>query len=359
MRNLLLTLVLLAAAGAAAQPLEPGYPPLGGDTFLETRLFLEANFARGREGLAPLAIDEGLALAARHHAAEMAALGYFSHASPQADHATLRHRLALAGSPLVTVGENLAMVQGQPDLAAAAVQGWLDSPGHRANLLGEDFSHVGYGTAVTARGATVIVQVLAFKPGTLQRVAVEPRLLTERRIRITVHTGEAVAALVSVAGAADVPIDLEPGSRQIEIVTHVELGAQVQIRSGVALGDGRFTLEDAGWLDTASGVWTSDPSSTRQSLRIEGVELEQSQRGGAHITLAYRLPPGRQLAVFLDGAHQRHAVEPGGLVSLLVAESGYSAPLQIGVLDGNRVEIFHSFVLTTESGLPALQPEIP
>ena len=361
MRTLILLLTLLAtAAPSLAQPLQPSYPPLSGDLFLESDLLLAGNLARSSEGLHPLAPDAGLTLAARHHAAEMAALGYLSHTSPVAEHATVQHRLALAGSPLVTVGENLANVQGRPDLAQATIQGWLESPGHRANLLSAKFTHVGYGAAVDANGATLIAQVLAYKPSTLQRSAVEPRLLTARRIVVTLRASEAARGLVSVAGAGDHTFDLAAGVQQVEIATLAELSGPVQIRAGLALGAGaNFVLQDAGWLDTSSGAWSPDPSSVRQGLTIEAVVLEQRHQGGAAVTLAYDLPPGQQLAVFLGGAQQRDAVAGAGLVSVVLPDDGLAAPLQIGLLSGGSVEIFHSFILANEGGVPTLRPQRP
>lgn len=352
---------LAAYSAGLAQPLAPSYPPLAGDAFTETELFANANFARTREGLLPLRLDAGLTLAARHHAAEMAELGYFGHSSPRPEHETLRHRLALAGSPLVTVGENLAMVRGRSDVAQAAVEGWLDSPGHRANLLGAHFSHVGYGVATDRNGAVFVVQVLGFEAGSLERSAVQPTLLTERRITVRLRATAATEALISVAGAGDSAFALAPGQNAIRITTLAELPATTQVRAALALSgtDNSFVIQDAGWLDLRDGSWQPDDSAPRQGLVIERVELEQIRRPGAVVTLHYDMPAGQHLAVFLGDAQQREAVRGDDTVSVRMASDGGGAPLQIGVLSGREVAIFHSFTVSDRSGMPALLPAHP
>jgi hypothetical protein len=319
---------------------------------------LEGNFARNTAGLAPLQLDRGLTLAARQHAAEMARLGYFSHASPLPEHATLRHRLVMAGSPLVTIGENLAMLQGQPDLALAAVEGWLESPGHRANLLSDRFTHVGYGTAVDDRGATVIVQTLAFKPATLERSAVAPRLLSVRTLLLTVWSQGPVSALFSLAGAGDLVTDLRRGLQEVPFRTAVELTGPVQLRAGVALASGSFILQDAGWIDSASGGWTPDPSTVRDTLTIEGVSIARTDRPGAELTLVYAVPPSARLAVFIGDEQRRGAVTATGVETVLEADD-FGSPVQVGVIVGGRVDVFHSFTVLERNGVPTLLPTEP
>ena len=68
-------LTLLGVAGAA--PSAPPYEPLSGDVGLEAELLTYTNAARAENAAGPLSFDEGLAQAARHHAAEMASLNYF------------------------------------------------------------------------------------------------------------------------------------------------------------------------------------------------------------------------------------------------------------------------------------------
>jgi uncharacterized protein YkwD len=85
--------------------------------------------------------DPALAAVARAHSADMRDRGYFSHDTPEglspfdrAEAAGLTHARA----------ENIAY--GQRD-AAAVMAGWMDSPGHRANILNCSLSTLGVGVA--------------------------------------------------------------------------------------------------------------------------------------------------------------------------------------------------------------------
>ncbi|WP_037663930.1 CAP domain-containing protein, partial [Streptomyces aurantiacus] len=100
------------------------------------------NSHRAAAGLRPLAPDPRLAAAAQAHSADMVARAFYSHTAP--DGSEPWHRAAAAGSAHRTVGENIACGQRS---AAEVVQGWMDSPGHRANILKPAFTHLGVGFA--------------------------------------------------------------------------------------------------------------------------------------------------------------------------------------------------------------------
>ena len=72
----------------------------------------------------------------------MAARAFYAHTSP--DGGEPWHRAAAAGSARRTIGENIACGQRSP---AEVVRGWMDSPGHRANILKPAFTHIGVGFA--------------------------------------------------------------------------------------------------------------------------------------------------------------------------------------------------------------------
>ncbi|MFD0470588.1 CAP domain-containing protein [Nonomuraea thailandensis] len=95
----------------------------------------------------PLVHDAKLHLAAERHSADMARNGYFSHTSR--DGRTFGRRIQATGFAFRSAGENIA--KGQPT-AAAVVKAWLDSPGHRANMLNCAFTHIGVGH--NAKGPT-------------------------------------------------------------------------------------------------------------------------------------------------------------------------------------------------------------
>ncbi|WP_328935530.1 MULTISPECIES: CAP domain-containing protein [unclassified Streptomyces] len=100
------------------------------------------NAERARAGLRALAVDPLLAAAAQAHSTDMVARAFYSHTSP--DGSQPWDRAAAAGSRRRTIGENIACGQRSP---AEVVEGWMNSPGHRANILKPDFTHIGIGFA--------------------------------------------------------------------------------------------------------------------------------------------------------------------------------------------------------------------
>ncbi|WP_028807745.1 CAP domain-containing protein [Streptomyces canus] len=100
------------------------------------------NRERARAGLPPLAVDPLLAHAAQAYSTDMAVRAFYSHTSPEGTQPW--DRAAAAGSARRSIGENIACGQRS---AAEVVEGWMNSPGHRANILKPDFTHIGIGFA--------------------------------------------------------------------------------------------------------------------------------------------------------------------------------------------------------------------
>ncbi|MFE3830204.1 CAP domain-containing protein [Streptomyces sp. NPDC059092] len=100
------------------------------------------NAERAAAGLGRLADDPRLTVAAQAFSTDMADRAFYSHTSPEG----LRpwDRAAAAGARHRSIGENIACGQRSP---REVVQGWMDSPGHRANILKPDFTHLGVGFA--------------------------------------------------------------------------------------------------------------------------------------------------------------------------------------------------------------------
>lgn len=101
-------------------------------------LHAAANLVRTDHRLSPFEWDTDLAAAASDHARDLIATGRFSHTGSDGSTAlarAYRHSQAWCG-----VGENLAIGQ---LMACEVVDGWLGSPGHRANLLRAGFTHAG------------------------------------------------------------------------------------------------------------------------------------------------------------------------------------------------------------------------
>jgi len=107
---------------------------------VENELFRLTNEHRGSIGLPALAEDPQTRNVARGQSAHMAVHDFFSHTNPEGEGPG--DRLSRAGVHWRSYGENIAA--GYPS-AAAAFQAWLSSPGHRANIEGTGWTHVGNG----------------------------------------------------------------------------------------------------------------------------------------------------------------------------------------------------------------------
>ncbi|MFD7407174.1 CAP domain-containing protein [Streptomyces sp. NPDC059866] len=112
------------------------------------------NRERTRAGLPPLAVDPLLTAAAQAHSADMVARDFYSHTAP--DGSQPWDRAAAAGSTRRSIGENIACGQRSP---AEVVTGWMNSPGHRANILKPGFTHIGIGFAGGGRAGTYWTQL--------------------------------------------------------------------------------------------------------------------------------------------------------------------------------------------------------
>jgi uncharacterized protein YkwD len=121
------------------------------------------NATRRAHGAAGLADDARLADAAIDYAAELARTRRLTHESETPDRRTLDQRLAAAGmTDWTLIGENLAMTSTSgAELPERVVRMWLDSPGHRRNLLNGEFTLSGIGIARTGDGHWYVTQVYA------------------------------------------------------------------------------------------------------------------------------------------------------------------------------------------------------
>jgi len=102
-------------------------------------VFVETNRHRAENGRAPLRHDPTLDAAAKAKLDDMFELQYFAHVSPSGNGPS--DVVEDAGYAYVTVGENLALGNFADD--AELVQAWMDSPGHRANILETKFTEIG------------------------------------------------------------------------------------------------------------------------------------------------------------------------------------------------------------------------
>jgi uncharacterized protein YkwD len=111
--------------------------PALGTAAAEARMFELLNQARAQAGIGPLLADAELRDIALGHSQDMARAHFVAHVSPS--NGTLDDRLKRAGVKLAAGGENIARAA-NPE---AAHEDLMSSPGHRVNMLGPRFTHVG------------------------------------------------------------------------------------------------------------------------------------------------------------------------------------------------------------------------
>jgi uncharacterized protein YkwD len=129
---------------------------------MESEIETAVNRVRARHGLQPLQPLPALITAARGHSEDMVQRHYFDHVDPEGRR--VADRVTAAGVSWSKVSENLAMNSGMEDPVARAVEGWMDSPGHRANILDPKVTHTGVGIAEDGGGYTFTQVFAALRP---------------------------------------------------------------------------------------------------------------------------------------------------------------------------------------------------
>ena len=116
---------------------------------LQAALFFETNRVRVSNGLSPLAYHAGCASAAQMHAKDMATGKFFSHENPNdPSKRRLQDRVALFGIRWNWLAENINQGMGNGtyiEVARQYVDSWMNSSGHRANMLNVNPTHMGTG----------------------------------------------------------------------------------------------------------------------------------------------------------------------------------------------------------------------
>ena len=158
-----LPLLLLTAAAAGAGPASAATVCASTDgpvaqasaTQLANSALCLVNQERTSRGLKPLKANRRLSKAAGRHAQDMVAKGYFSHDSLNG--ASFVDRIRRAGyvqkRAFPSLGEDLAWGSGELGTPREIVQSWMESPGHRANILSKKFREAGMGVAFGDPGA--------------------------------------------------------------------------------------------------------------------------------------------------------------------------------------------------------------
>lgn len=127
---------------------------------MEAKIRQRINEIRQERGLNSLQTNEPLAKVARAYSQQMAQKNFFSHTSPNGG--TLTQRVSSVGISYRLVGENLFTSTNVPEPVSSAVQGWMDSSGHRENILRSGFTETGVG--IWREGNTYYFTQLFMRP---------------------------------------------------------------------------------------------------------------------------------------------------------------------------------------------------
>lgn len=136
-----------AGASVPADNLDTDFPGCRGtsrEAEWRDRIFEMVNQARAAEGLDPVVQSDVLEAQASQYACEMIFYDFFDHVNPETG-STLGDRAQEFGYEFLVVGENLAAGQRTPE---EAFNDWMNSPGHRRNILDPRFTELGVGIRV-------------------------------------------------------------------------------------------------------------------------------------------------------------------------------------------------------------------
>ncbi len=129
------------SAQASSSPIASTTPdvPNSDGSLNEQFIITLTNVERSQAGLSPLSFNKSLSMMAEFKSEDMIAKQYFAHVAPDGTDVALL--AARANYAYLNLGENLAM--GDFASSADVVRGWMNSPGHRANILSKNFTEIG------------------------------------------------------------------------------------------------------------------------------------------------------------------------------------------------------------------------
>lgn len=316
--------------------------------YLEERLLQLTNDARARHGVSSVRASTVLAQAARHHAEEMVRLRYLSHVSPTPGRRDVVDRVVLVGGTMRAVGENLAAVPaGGLDLPERVIAGWMQSPGHRQNLLEERWTHVGFGAQEAPDGRLIVVQVFAFDPNPLvfanvtrsgtSSVALRFEVTSAVSGWVGVSRGGAPASVMAIAAGETVTLVLE--AVDATGPSHIRLGWTPD-RTGGLIG------QEDGWFDPATGMWTIGYRSAAAVARVLRYASRPPVRD-LQLQLAFE-GAARDIRVLVDGRPVDTAVTGTNALVNLPGHDGVHH-VQIGIPGGGgQMTVAHGVQLVVQ-----------
>ncbi|WP_121970436.1 CAP domain-containing protein [Leptolyngbya sp. BC1307] len=246
------------------------------------------NEFRAENGLAPLKANAELAQAAQDYSETMAIGDFFSHTGK--DGSNLGDRAERAGYEALRLGENIAAGQRSPE---SVVNGWINSPGHRANLLNPNYTELGAGyfkldnDTGSVNYNTYWTQLFGsgdLKPDTAPAPAPTKQPIAKLMTPPTVNL-DPVAKLSFDEGTGKLAVDTAPGVKN----------------NGRLRGDARWTPGKAGQAVAFDG--TGDVVTLNDAKEINlGTHAQRS------VSLWFRVDEaaaGRQQVIYEEGGTTR------------------------------------------------------
>lgn len=151
--------VVLCVSACTVVPVQlpaPGGSPAVPDASVAAEVIRLTNEARARNGRPALATSAKLMEAARIHAMQMAQARRADHTIPGAAYPTMQSRLDAVGYLYMQAAENVAWNQSSPQ---AVMTSWLNSSGHRANIMDSGLAEIGAAMARSSTGEPYWIQV--------------------------------------------------------------------------------------------------------------------------------------------------------------------------------------------------------
>lgn len=254
--GVMLVLILLTFAMANVQSILLVTSNWFTATIIPATLVTMTNDARETGGLGDLNRSTRLDAAAQKKADDMASEGYFAHDSPTGE--TPWQWFSEVGYEYAYAGENLAVHFTESE---DVVKAWMDSPGHRANIMNGKYTEIGIGTAKgTYKGSPTVFVVQMFGTPAVPKVLEEkkPEVTPPQQEQIAAETPAESPAVLAANDPAQTPVTHEPAlpPQQKQLVTE-----ETPIES---LFEERYptTLEESGLL--AQVVPKADARATKR-----------------------------------------------------------------------------------------------
>lgn len=239
-------------------------------------VFALVNKTRAEKGVAPLKLDESLLETAMQRAAELSL--YYSHTRPDgSDCFTASSHTATRRS------ENIAIGYNTPD---KVMNGWINSPGHYANIMDADVTSIGIGCFINSEGTYNWVQF--FDNGT----ATEPSVSGEKQVTRNISIQKAKLHLFTEAKQDFPSTDVNKEVKMDIYNLNEEFNdSKTELPSsnfnftctGSAVSavseDGIMTLGESGYAKVTASLKSNDSISITRTVTIDGASVPDEEPG--------------------------------------------------------------------------------